>query len=145
MKRCPPNSGIFQVHALLSFLSYVPSIFVIRERELQNYRWLQAKYHRNSRPNICYSRNIYCRSVTLKPFQLQIKFPNAIQCAQNGTRKCAKLNKGCNNAYHSFGIFNGCLVSSQTNKLKLDGIRMPQIRSRDSWVQQLLEHQSLCY
>ena len=39
-KRCPPNSGIFQVHALLSFLSYVPSIFVIRERELQNYRWL---------------------------------------------------------------------------------------------------------
>ena len=30
-KRCPPNSGIFQVHALLSFLSYVPSIFVTRD------------------------------------------------------------------------------------------------------------------
>ena len=57
-----------------------------------------------------------------------------------------KVNKGCvrnnnDNVFHSFGkVFNGCMVLSQTNKLKLDGIRMPQIRSRDSWVQQLLEH-----
>ena len=58
------SSGMSSKHFLLYY--HFSSIFVIRERELQNYRWLCQRP--NTRPNICYYQNIY-RSVTLHPSQ----------------------------------------------------------------------------